>query len=131
MTQSDPAALELCVPSEDELLPNETEEPLPELPGLIVVELLSPLAPLVIVVELLFGWLSSRVTTRHGLPLTMTVPFGPEVTVTLSATAGHAEARDAASSKPAALAIRIENLRNLLGAPPSPIRSAAAAALPE
>jgi hypothetical protein len=61
----------------------------------MVVLPLSPLGPVVMEVELLVELVSGAsrswvVTTRHGLPLTTTVPFGPEVTATLSATAGAA-----------------------------------------
>ena len=89
MTQSELAALDDCVLLLlVEPLPAVTDEPLP--PGEIVVLLLSPFGPVVIEVELLVepvlgAFWSWRVTTRHGLPLTMTVPSGPEVTATLSA----------------------------------------------
>jgi hypothetical protein len=76
-------------------LPTVTDELFPLPPGEMVVLPLSPFGPVVMEVELLVelvfgGFRSGVVTTRHGLPLTMTVPFGPEVTATLSATAGTA-----------------------------------------
>ena len=79
-----------------EPLPVVTEELLPP-PGEMVVEPLTPPSPVVIVVEFEEFVLAPPflvVTTRHGLPVTMTVPSGPEVTATLSARAGAAEARN-------------------------------------
>src|SRR5439155_23720339 len=78
-----------------EPLPVVTDELLPP-PGEMVVEPLTPPCPVVIVVEFeepVFEP-SFRVTTRHGLPLTMTVPSDPEVTATLSARTGAAAARN-------------------------------------
>src|SRR5579862_6086643 len=63
----------------------------------MVVEPLTPPGPAVIVVEFVepvFGPPCLVVTTRHGLPLVTTVPSGPEVTATLSASAGAAAARN-------------------------------------
>jgi hypothetical protein len=54
--------------------------------GLMVVLPLTPFGPAVIVVE--FEPPASPVTTRHGLPLTTVVPFGPAVTATLFVSAG-------------------------------------------
>src|SRR5207253_102930 len=82
-TQSELAADDECRPLLDELLPTETELPLP--PGEIVVLPLTAPPPAVMLVEvepLPPG------TTRQGLPLTTVVPDGPEVTATLSAKAG-------------------------------------------
>jgi len=79
-----------------ELLPTVADELLP-LPGEIVVEPLTPPCPVMIVVEFdepAFEPSFLFVTTRHGLPLTITVPSDPEVTATLSARAGAATARN-------------------------------------
>jgi|tagenome__1003787_1003787.scaffolds.fasta_scaffold20538025_2 hypothetical protein len=82
ITQSDPAALvEVPFP---EALPTATDEPDP--PGDTVVVPETPPAPVVIDVEVEPPCLP--VTTRQGLPFTIVVPFGPEVTATLSASAG-------------------------------------------
>src|SRR4051794_34474431 len=104
MTQSEPAALDDCVPLLVDPLPTVTDEPLP--PGEIVVLPLSPFGPVVIEVELLvvFGAFGSwRVTTRHGLPFTMTVPSDPDETATLSATAGAAAISPATRTETAML----------------------------
>src|SRR5207253_2233348 len=96
MTQSELAALEECEPLPLEPLPTVTDELLPP-PGETVVEPLTPPCPLVIVVEfeeLVLAPSRLVVTTRHGLPLTMTVPSDPEVTATLSARTGAAAARN-------------------------------------
>jgi hypothetical protein len=82
ITQSDPAAL-VEVPFPD-ALPTATDEPEP--PGETVVVPETPPAPVVIEVEVEPPCFP--VTTRQGLPWTIVVPFGPEVTATLSAEAG-------------------------------------------
>jgi hypothetical protein len=110
MTQSDPAAaeepplLELLPTATDELLlPGDivTDEPPP---GDTVVVPLRPPAPEVIVV--LFEP-SFVVTTRHGLPLTITVPFELVPTATLSASAGPANAARASAIKEIRVRMRI------------------------
>src|SRR6266478_3570135 len=96
MTQSELAALDERPPALLELLPVVTDELLPP-PGEMVVEPLTPPCPVVIVVEFeepVFAPSFLFVTTRHGLPLTMTVPSDPEVTATLSARTGAAAARN-------------------------------------
>jgi len=67
-----------------EALPTATDEP--EAPGETVVVPETPPAPVVIEVEVEPPCFP--VMTRQGLPLTIVVPFGPEVTATLSAKAG-------------------------------------------
>ena len=110
MMQSDPAAaeepplLELLPTATDELLlPGDivTDEPPP---GDTVVLPLRPPAPEVIVV--LFDP-SFVVTTRHGLPLTMTVPCEFVPTATLSARAGIATAAKASAIKELRVRMRI------------------------
>ena len=92
MTQSLllPALLEPLPATADDPVPPEptvTDDELPAPPGDTVVLPLSPPWPVVIVVELLPQSLPLQVTTRHGCEL-VTVPLGPLVTVTLSASAG-------------------------------------------
>src|SRR5205807_8341534 len=99
---SELAALDECVPpllllepllptATDELpLPGETDTDEPPPPGVTVVVPLSPPGPVVTVVEFEPEPQSLQVTTRHGLPLTMTVPSELELTETLSARAGPA-----------------------------------------
>jgi hypothetical protein len=111
MTQSEPAAaeelplLELLPTATDELLlPGDivvTEEP-PS--GDTVVLPLRPPAPLVMVV--LFEP-SLVVTTRHGLPLTITVPLELVPTATLSANAGAAKPARASTIGKIPLRMRI------------------------
>jgi hypothetical protein len=113
MTQSDPAAAE--EPPLLELLPTATEELL--LPGDIVTDEpppgdtvvlpLRPPAPEVIVV--LFEP-SFVVTTRQGLPLTMTMPFELVPTATLSASAGAVMAAKASTSGQIWLRMRITQI---------------------
>jgi len=59
---------------------------------------LTPFGPVVIVVE--FEPPALPVTTRHGLPLTTAVPFGPAVTATLSASAGAVTVRKPIKTAP-------------------------------
>ena len=82
ITQSDPAAL-VEAPFPD-ALPTATDEPEP--PGEMVVLPETPPGPVVIEVEAEPPCFP--VTARQGLPLTIVVPFGPEVTAILSAKAG-------------------------------------------
>jgi hypothetical protein len=105
ITQSEPAALDDVPPLDP--LPTTTEEPEP--PGDTVVLPLTPFGPVVIVVELEPAPLS--VTTRQGLPLTTVVPFGPEVTATLSAKAGIAITKKPIRTAP--VYIRIGILRTV------------------
>ena len=91
----------------DELLPPGdivTDEPPP---GVTVVLPLSPPEPVVTVV--LFDP-SLVVTTRHGLPLTMTVPPDPEATATLSARAGAARPARASTIGKIPLRMRITEI---------------------
>lgn len=98
MTQSDPTALEERPSPLLDPLPTVTEVPLP--PGDTVVEPLTPPEPAVIEVE--FEELPESppccVTTRQGLLLVTLVPFGPEVTAVLAASAGAATARNPSRS---------------------------------
>ena len=77
MAEELPPLLELLLAAADELLlPGDmvTDEPLP--PGDTVVLPLSPPAPVVTPVVTVIEFDPSLVvTTRHGFPLTMTVPF--------------------------------------------------------
>jgi hypothetical protein len=81
-----------------------TDEPPP---GVTVVVPLSPPEPVVTVV--LFDP-SLVVTTRHGLPLTMTVPPDPEATATLSARAGAAKPAKASTIGKIPLRMRITEI---------------------
>ena len=111
MTQSELAALEECVPPLLEPLPTVTEEPEP--PGDTVVLPLTLPLPAVIEVEFVVEPLPSlRVTTRHGLPLTIVVPSELDDTATLSERAGAAAARKPSRTGIAARAVRINFLRN-------------------
>lgn len=114
MTQSEPAALDDWTPSlpataADELLPDPTVTELP--PGETLVLPLNPCGPAVIEVEFVLEFVSallpwplpSVVTTRQGFPLTVTVPFGPEVTATLAPRAGPAASNAANRAGRAAL----------------------------
>lgn len=88
-TQSAPAELEEPPPLDP--LPTTTDEPDP--PGDTVVLPLTRPEPAVIVVELVASEPPFPVITRQGFPLTIVVPFGPEVTETRSASAGVAMIR--------------------------------------
>jgi len=90
-----------------EALPTATDEPEP--PGDTVVVPETPPDPVVIEVEVELPCLP--VTTRQGLPLTIVVPFGPEVTTTLSAKAGAVVAKHPISM--IAVLTRIGILRGL------------------
>ena len=82
--------------------------------------------PVVMVVEFeepVFAPSFLFVTTRHGLPLTMTVPSDPEVTATLSARTGAAAARNpmVRMKRAPLLWIRIrESSEKIANAVPSP-----------
>lgn len=93
-------------------LPTVTDEPVPP-PGDIVVEPLTEPPPAVIEVEFeVVRPPSCVVTTRHGLPLTMVVPFGPDVTATLSANTGAALAKNPTSTGTAAFLSRMKPSTN-------------------
>jgi len=112
MTQSEPAALDECVPPLLAPLPTVTDDPEP--PGEIVVLPLTLPPPAVIEVELLVEPSPPlRVTTRQGLPLTTVVPSELDDTETLSASAGTAAARKPSRTGRAARAVRMGILRNL------------------
>jgi hypothetical protein len=111
MTQSEPAALDVCVPPLPAPLPTVTDEPEP--PGEIVVLPLTLPPPAVTEVELpMEPSPPLRVTTRQGLPLTIVVPSELDDTETLSARAGTAAARKPSRAGKAARAVRIDSLRN-------------------
>jgi hypothetical protein len=107
MTQSEPAALDECVPSLLDPLPVVTDELVPEPPGETVVLPLTAPPPAVTVVELVPEPPSWRVTTRHGLPLTIVVPSGLVVTAVLAARAGAVLARKPSRTGKAARCMRM------------------------
>jgi hypothetical protein len=125
MTQSEPAALDECAPPLLDPLPVVAEELAPDPPGETVVLPLTAPPPAVIVVvlppELVPGPPPWRVTTRHGLPLTIVVPSELVATDVLAAKAGAALASKPIRTGRAARLMRmVSSVNSAPGRPSDP-----------